>query len=112
MAFPTVDDCVGLSGAKRALLQEFDGLLRDALLATQHKARKLDLQEDDIRAACVTVMMTVAAGAALGASEIPGEVTPARFSAVARDALVWAKQRIDRLQGGKVSGLRGQPAQG
>ena len=45
MALPTVEDCTGLSGAKRDLLHEFDHLLRDALVATQHKARKLDLEE-------------------------------------------------------------------
>jgi hypothetical protein len=35
MAFPSVRDCVGPSGAKRDLLHEFDHLLRDALVATQ-----------------------------------------------------------------------------
>jgi hypothetical protein len=94
MAFPSIDDCVGSTGVKRKLLHEFDHLLRDALVTTQHKARKLDLEDEDVETACVTVMMTVAAGAALAASGSPKDVTAERFSAVARDALAWAKQRI------------------
>ena len=95
MAFPTVDDCVGSSGAKRELLHEFDHLLRDAILATQRKARKLALEDEEVGAACVTVMMTVVAGAALAASESPADITAARFSAIACDALAWAKQRVN-----------------
>lgn len=102
MAFPTVDDCMGLSGAKRALLHEFDGLLRDALRSVQHRARKLDLDEEDVESACVTVMMTVAAGAALEASETPADVTAARFSTIARDALAWAKHRMSGFEGLKA----------
>jgi hypothetical protein len=95
MAFPTVDDCIASSGVKRELLHEFDHLLRDALVMTQHKARKLDLEDEEVDSACVTVMMTVAAGAALAASDSPREVTTARFTAIARDALTWAKNRLD-----------------
>jgi hypothetical protein len=97
MALPTVEDCTGLSGAKRDLLHEFDHLLRDALVATQHKARKLDLEDEDVGPACVTVMMTVAAGAALAASQSPADVTDAHFSAIARDALAWAKRSLGRF---------------
>jgi hypothetical protein len=94
MAFPTLDDCAGLSGPKREILHEFDHLLRDALLATQHKARELDLEDAEIETACVIVMMSVAAGAALEASQCAADVTEAHFSAIARDALAWAKQRL------------------
>jgi hypothetical protein len=97
MAFPSVRDCVGLSGAKRDLLHEFDHLLRDALVATQRKARKLDLEDEEVGTACLTVMMTVVAGAALAASESPADVTEAYFSAIARDALAWAKHRAGGL---------------
>ncbi|MGO8833621.1 MAG: hypothetical protein ACLQE9_12525 [Roseiarcus sp.] len=95
MAIPTVAECAGLSGATRALLHEFDQLLRDALHATQHKARALDLQDRQVETACVTVMMTVAAGAALAALESPAEVDDAIFSAAARDALIWARRRAN-----------------
>jgi hypothetical protein len=42
-------------------------------------------------------MMTVVAGAALAASESPADVTEAHFSAIARDALAWAKHRAGGL---------------
>ena len=93
MAFPTVAECAGLGGAKRALLHEFDQLLRDALNATQRKARNLDLEDGEVGMACVTVMMTVAAGAALAALENPADAVEAHFSALSRDALAWARRR-------------------
>lgn len=63
--FLTVDDCTKLGKAKRRLLREFDYVLRDALAATQRAARQLNLSEEEVETACVTVMMSVAAGAAL-----------------------------------------------
>jgi hypothetical protein len=93
MAFPTVAECAGLSGAKRDLLREFDQLLRDALRATQRKARRLDIEDEELGSACVTVMMSVAAGAALSAIEGSGEVDDAHFAAAADDALAWARRR-------------------
>jgi hypothetical protein len=99
MAFPSIDDCLGLSGVKRELLHEFDHLLRDALLSTQRKARKLALPDEEVEAACVTVMMTVAASAALATSTRPADITAARFAAIARDALAWARHRIKGFDG-------------
>jgi hypothetical protein len=93
MAFPTVAECAGLSGAKRDLLREFDQQLRDALRATQRKARRLDLEDHELGTACVTVMLTVAAGAALSALEGSAESGDAHFTAVADDALAWARRR-------------------
>jgi hypothetical protein len=92
MAFPTVAECAGLSGAKRDLLREFDQSLRDALRATQRKARRLDLEDEELGSACVTVMMSVAAGAALSTLE-GSEIDGAHFAAVADDALAWARRR-------------------
>jgi hypothetical protein len=93
MAFPTVAECAGLSGAKRDLLREFDQQLRDALRAMQRKARRLDLEDEELGTACVTVMMTVAAGAALSTLEGSAEVDDAHFTAAADDALAWARRR-------------------
>ena len=87
MTFPTVTDCARLRGPKRDLLHELDHLLRDVLVATQYKARKLDLMDEGVETACVTVMMSVAAGAALAAAESHAEVTDASFAAAACDAL-------------------------
>jgi hypothetical protein len=98
MIFPSVEDCAGLSGVTRELLHEFDHLLRDALVSTKGKARRLNLEDEDVETACVTVMMTVAAGAAIAASEKPAHITAARFSAIARDALAWAKHRVDDFE--------------
>jgi hypothetical protein len=92
MAFPTVAECAGLSGAKRDLLREFDQSLRDALRATQRKARRLDLEDEELGSACVTVLMSVAAGAALSTLE-GSEVDGAHFAAAADDALAWARRR-------------------
>jgi hypothetical protein len=94
MVFPTVGDCAGLRGATRELLHEFDHLLRDALVATQYRARQLDLVDEEVETACVTVMMSVVAGAVLAAAQSPADVTDAKFAAIARDALAWAKQRV------------------
>ena len=52
----------------------------------------LDLEDEEVGTACVTVMMTVVA-----ASESPADVTEAHFSAIARDALAWAKHRAGGL---------------
>jgi hypothetical protein len=93
MPFPTVDECIGLSGAKRELLHEFDHLLRDALQAMRRKALHLSLECEEVGSACVTVMMTVAAGAAIEVCGSPSDVTDAHFSAVARDALAWVRQK-------------------
>jgi hypothetical protein len=93
MTFLTIDDCAGLRGAKRDLLHELDHLLRDVLVATRYKARELDLAGEEVETACVTVMMSVVAGAALAAAESPADVTDASFAAVARDALAAARQR-------------------
>ena len=46
---------------------------------------------------CVTVLMSVAAGAALKSAESAADVTDAKFSAVASDALGWAKQKAGGL---------------
>jgi predicted thioredoxin/glutaredoxin len=94
MIFPTVDDCAGLRGVTRDLLHEFDHLLRDALVATRHRARQLDLADEEVETACVTVMMSVVAGAVLAAAQSPADVSDAKFAAIARDALAWAKQRV------------------
>ena len=94
MLFPTVEDCAGLTGAKRKLLRDFDHLLRDALATTQRKARKLDPDDREIETACVTVMMTVVAGAALAASPSPADVTDTQFSSLAHNALAWAKRKL------------------
>ena len=99
MAFPTVAECAGLSGARRDLLREFDQLLRDALRATQRKARRLDLEDEQLGTACVTVLMTVAAGVALSAREGSAEVADAHFTAVADDALAWARRRTAGFAG-------------
>jgi hypothetical protein len=93
MAFPTIAECAGLSRAKRDLLHEFDQMLRDALRATHRKARNLDLEDEEVGTACVTVMMSVVAGAALSALENPADAAEAHFSALARDALAWARRR-------------------
>jgi len=95
VVFPTVGDCAGLRGPTRDLLHEFDHLLRDALVATQRRARELDLVDEEVDTACVTVMMSVVAGAVLAAAESPAHVTDANFAAIARDALAWAKRRVD-----------------
>jgi hypothetical protein len=97
MNFLTVDDCARLRGAKRKLLREFDHILRDTLAAVERRARKLDLSAEEVETACVTVMMSVAAGAALESAESPADVTDANFSAVARDALGWAKHKSGGL---------------
>jgi hypothetical protein len=94
MAFPTVEDCAALSGSKRKLLREFDHLLRDALATTQRKARNLDPHDQEIEPACVIVLMTAAASAALAASRNPADLTEAEFTAIARDALAWAKRKL------------------
>jgi hypothetical protein len=39
-------------------------------------------------------MMSVVAGAVLAAAQSPADVTDAKFAAIARDALAWAKQRV------------------
>jgi hypothetical protein len=93
MTFPTVVDCARLRGAERELLHELDQLLRDVLVATQYKARELDLLADGVETACVTVMMSVAAGAALAAADSPSDVTEAIFTAAASDALASARQQ-------------------
>jgi hypothetical protein len=97
MTFPTVIDCARLRGAKRELLHELDHLLRDVLVATQFKARELDLMGEGVETACVTVMMSVAAGAALAAAESPSDVTDTSFAAAASDALASAKQRPGKI---------------
>jgi hypothetical protein len=94
MSVQTVGDLADLRGAKRDLLHEFDHLLRDALTATRCKARDLDLADGEVETAFVTVMMTVAAGAALAAAESPGGVTEANFAVIARDAMAWARRRM------------------
>jgi hypothetical protein len=96
MNFPTIDDCVALRGDRRALLHEFDYLLRDLLAATQHKARELKLADEGIEASCVVVMLSVAAGAAIVAAGSPEDVTQLNFATVARDALVAVKQKFHR----------------
>jgi hypothetical protein len=93
MAFPTVNDCARIRGVQRELLHELDRLLRDVLVATHYKARELDLMGKGVETACVTVMMSVAAAAALAAAERHTEVTDAGFAAAAYDALLSAKQR-------------------
>jgi hypothetical protein len=94
MALPSVEDCIGSRGIKRDLLHALDHLLRDMLTATQYRARELNLADEEIGSACVTVMMTVAASAALATAEGPENVTDASFSAIAREALVAAKRRL------------------
>jgi hypothetical protein len=94
MTLPSVEDCTGSRGIKRDLLHALDHLLRDMLAATQHRARELNLVEEEIESACVTVMMTVAASAALATADGPENVTDAHFTAIAREALVSAKRRL------------------
>jgi hypothetical protein len=95
--FLTVDDCARFHGAKRKLLREFDRVLRDALVEVEQTARELDLGEEEVETACVTVMMSVVAGAALKSAGTPADVTDANFSAVAIDALGWAKHKVDGI---------------
>ncbi len=90
--FPTVDGCTKLGGVKLKLLTEFDYLLRDDLAAVERAARQLNLSEEEVQIACVTVMLSVAAGAALK-SEQRAAVTDANFLAVARDALGRARHK-------------------
>ncbi len=91
--FLTVDDCARLQGAKRELLRKFDHTLRDTLVEVERSARELDLSEENIEAACVTVMLSVAASAALKTAGNSAAVTDAKFSAIACDALAWAKHK-------------------
>lgn len=95
--FPTVADCAGLSGARRNLLHRFDHTLRDTLADVERIASELGLSEQNIEAACVTVMMSVAASAALNAAGSSATITEATFSAVACDALAWAKDKVGSL---------------
>jgi hypothetical protein len=98
MSFLTVDDCLSLGGAKRVLLREFDHLLRDALIATRHAARKLDGNDQVTESACLTIMMSVVASAALASAANSRDVTDESFTAAARDALVWAKRNPNILE--------------
>ncbi len=85
--FPTVADCAGLSSAKRNLLHRFDHNLRDTLVEVEQSAREFDLSEENIDAACVTVLLSVVASAALKAAVSSAIAAEATFSAVVRDAL-------------------------
>ena len=95
--FLTVTDCARLRGAKRKLLREFDRVLRDALVEVEQTARELDLGDEEVETACVTVMMSVAAGAALKSAGSSTDVTDVDFSAVACNALRWAKHKVGGL---------------
>jgi hypothetical protein len=96
MIFLKVDDCLALDEARREFLREFDHRLRDVLVAAQHDAHILDAEDELIGLACLTVMMSVIASAALVASKRPADVTSESFSAIARDALEWAKRNAGR----------------
>jgi hypothetical protein len=93
MTFPTVEDCAAMSGPQRELLHQFDHVLRDALASAQRKARKIGLPDGELERACVTVMMSVAAGAALVAPQDPPGVAASQFSALAQNAFAWALNR-------------------
>ena len=95
--FLTVDDCARLRGAERELLREFDNILRDTLLEVEQRARGLHLSKEEVEKACVTVLMSVAAGVAVESAESPTDVSDANFSAVASDALDWAKHKVGGL---------------
>jgi hypothetical protein len=94
MAFPTIEECAAMSGPQRELLHQFDHVLRDALSTAQRKARNLGLPEGELERACVTVMMSVAAGAALAAP--PNPPAAFDFSALAQNAFTWARERLGR----------------
>ncbi len=93
MAFPTVEDCTAMCGPQRELLHQFDYVLRDALAAAQRKARNLELPDGEFERACVTVMMSVTAGAALAAPQDPAVVAASEFSALAENAFAWVRDR-------------------
>jgi hypothetical protein len=95
MIFPTIDECIALRGEWRGLLHELDHNLRGVLAATQDDARVLGLATRDVAAACATVLMSVAADAALNASGSGADVTDADFSAAACDALTWAQSKTE-----------------
>jgi hypothetical protein len=91
MAFPSVEDCLASSGTERDLLRDLDQRLREAFGLTRLKAYSLDVDDRAFAMACVTTMMTVAAGLALAASDDPADVEVSSFSMMALDALAWAK---------------------
>jgi hypothetical protein len=85
-----------MRGEERDLLHQLDHLMRDMLVVTKYKARKLNLADEGIEAAFVTVLMSVAAGTALAVAANPTDVTDEIFASIARDALLAAKQRVWR----------------
>ena len=94
MTFPTVEECLRSTGAKRNVLQGFDQFLREALERTRLKACNLGLNDDEVGMDCVTVMMTVAADLALAASDKRLGVEAGQFARTAEDALAWASGRL------------------
>jgi hypothetical protein len=98
MAFPTVEECAAMSGPQRELLRQFDHVLRDALSSAQRKARNIDMPDGEFECACVTVMMSVAAGAALAARPDPIAAAASEFSALAQNAFAWARERLGRSE--------------
>jgi hypothetical protein len=106
MTFLTIDDCRALGGPVRDLLRSFDHRLRDILAAAQHEARELDARDERIQSACLTVMMSVVASAALLSSEGTTDVTDERFAAISRDAFMWAKRSATAREDQRARWLR------
>jgi hypothetical protein len=100
----TAEECLQSTGRKCDLLYEFDDLIRRGLVATQRQARNHRLDYDEFERACITLMMTIVASAAVAANKGPEEQAIVSFSALASDAFTWATRRSIAFAVGRQNG--------
>jgi len=91
--FPTIEMCVNLDDAEREILARLDQQLRAALINVYRELAAAEVDGQMLNRACVTVLMSVAADAALDARLGVSGASADCFRAVGADAFTWAKKK-------------------
>jgi hypothetical protein len=89
--FPNIKECISRPKLEVEVLSNFDMDLREALIRL--RAATADLDASAIDSARVTVLLSVAADAALAAKGLSDTTAFDSFIAVASDAFEWATEK-------------------
>jgi len=88
--FPTIESCGAFGETEREILTDFDDAVRTALMQLWPKALTVGLDHPTLHAAAVTILMSVAADAAMAVNGVVADTTADCFLTAGKDAMRWA----------------------